>query len=54
MMDISGRIVKEIFSGRISPDKNEIRMDGRDLAKGIYFCELKTAHQTLTTKIIVQ
>ncbi|MEO8146344.1 MAG: T9SS type A sorting domain-containing protein [Bacteroidia bacterium] len=52
--DVTGRKIKNVFTGKLSSGIQEIKIDSKDLGKGIYFCEVKTISKSFKTKTIIQ
>ncbi len=51
--DAYGKMVKTILNKQITERKQDIQVDCSDLARGIYYCKLKTKNQTEIQKIII-
>lgn len=54
LFDISGRKVKELFSGNFSSGQQDIQVEVSDLLKGIYFCQIISSGKISTARIIIQ
>ena len=53
LFDISGKRIKDLFSGNFSSNKNiKVKTDG--LATGIYLLKVNTGNQSVTKKLIVK
>jgi PKD repeat protein len=53
--DVLGRIVYEVFSGRLPYGKSSFRLSGKEIgAAGIYFLNVSSGNQTRTLKLIVE
>lgn len=52
IVDITGRIVKNILSKNLQPRKNNITIDLIELNSGLYFCKIKTDENFQTIKLI--
>ena len=53
LFDISGKSIKDLFSGNFSSNKNiKVKTDG--LATGIYLLKVNTGNQSVTKKLIVK
>jgi hypothetical protein len=53
LIDILGRIVKEITNGNYSAGNHNVTIDASKLASGIYFCRLETNTGFVQTKKLV-
>lgn len=53
LYDVLGRKVKTLVRGIISPGVHEIKLEGGDLASGIYFYVLSAAHRILSGKALL-
>ena len=53
VLDIQGRLVKNVVSGSYSKGDNKIQVDGNDLASGLYFVQLLTNSHPHYTKILL-
>jgi len=56
--NILGQKVRVLFDGQAVPGRNRVEWDGRDqshnpVASGIYFYRLKTAHASMTRKMLL-
>jgi len=51
--DITGRNVKTLINGHQSSGNYSITLNSQTLAKGIYFCSLKTDARQITKKLII-
>jgi hypothetical protein len=51
--DNSGRVVKNIFKGKLSPGEHTIRMDLPDLSNGVYLCRLYADADTICKPFVI-
>jgi hypothetical protein len=51
--DIAGRKVRTLLNGIQAPGSHELPFDGRGLASGIYFYQLKAGNKTFTKKLVL-
>jgi agmatine deiminase len=54
LTDVTGRKVREVFSGVIKSGEQFIPVDVRGLVPGIYFLEMGSGDQTITKKLLVR
>lgn len=54
LMDVTGRIIRHVFSGMLNPGERFITADLRNLSPGIYFLEMKCGNRHLTRKLLVR
>lgn len=54
LYDISGRLIKKVFEGRVKAGLNEISFSGENLSSGVYFLRLETKEKNLTEKLLFQ
>ncbi len=55
LFNVKGEFVKSIFSGNVrGHEKNQIQLDGSELAQGVYLCKLSTETETKFIKLILQ
>ncbi|MEO8085497.1 MAG: T9SS type A sorting domain-containing protein, partial [Bacteroidota bacterium] len=54
LKDVTGRDVREVFSGTLNKGQQFISVDVRNLSSGIYFLEMKTNDKILTRKLLVR
>ena len=58
LCDLTGRVVRELASGRQKPGRYTVRWDGRDsrgrsLAPGVYFCRFRASDRQSVEKLLV-
>lgn len=53
LIDVQGRVVKNLFSGAVLKGLNNLSFD-QDFTAGIYFIKIETKSKTFTGKLIVQ
>jgi hypothetical protein len=53
LYDVTGRLISEIFNGRLKIGTNEIPIRSNKLTAGIYFIRIKVGEDTITEKIII-
>jgi hypothetical protein len=53
LYDVTGRLVDEIFNGKLKVGTNEIPIQSKKLAAGVYFVRLETSGYEKTEKIIL-
>ena len=53
MVDLQGRIVKNVFSGKQPGGLRNLEMDLSGLQKGLYFVSLNADGQSMVKKVIV-
>ena len=53
MFDVTGRMVKRVFNGRISAGNHSMRLATAELSSGIYFVELKALGERKISRILV-
>jgi hypothetical protein len=51
--DIAGRKVRTLLNAIKTPGSHEVPFDGRGLASGIYFYQLKAGNKTFTKKLVL-
>ncbi|MEI6088872.1 MAG: FG-GAP-like repeat-containing protein [bacterium] len=54
LVDVSGRKIKEIYSGFMNKGQNVYSLEKSDIAGGMYYLLLKTADAQKATKIIIE
>ena len=52
--DLSGRNLRQLFSGVLSAGSHEVDITTEGISPGVYICELKTSMGIATVKLIVQ
>jgi hypothetical protein len=53
MYDVTGKLVKTVFSGQANKGLQIVDFDSSDMPQGVYFCRLESDHLTQTQKVIV-
>ena len=53
MYDVTGKMVKNIFSGQAAQGLQIVDFDSSDIPAGVYFCRLESDHLTQTQKVII-
>ncbi|MGD0711231.1 MAG: T9SS type A sorting domain-containing protein [Bacteroidales bacterium] len=53
MFDITGKLVKKIYSGQAEMGLNIANFESNDLTEGIYFLRLESDHLTQTQKVVI-
>ena len=53
MYDITGKLVKNIFSGQAEQGLQIANFNCGDLPEGIYFCRLESDHLIQTQKVVI-
>ncbi len=58
VVDVRGRLVRRISSGRFPAGLHRLAWDGRDgggraVASGVYFCRLRVADRTFERRIVM-
>jgi type IX secretion system substrate protein len=53
MYDVTGKMVKNIFSGEAAQGLQIIDFNSSDMPSGVYFCRLESDHLTQTQKVII-
>jgi hypothetical protein len=58
LYDVSGRLVRELGSGRFGAGIHSVRWDGRDgegrpVSSGVYFCRMKTGVYSATSRLVL-
>lgn len=53
LYDVTGRLVNEIFHGRVKVGSNRIPVNSEELSAGIYFIRIETDEETITEKVII-
>lgn len=54
ILDVDGRIVKNLVNGKQDKGQYNIKINVQDLTSGIYFCQLVSGNKKVTQKIIVK
>ncbi|CAN5415016.1 hypothetical protein BH11BAC1_BH11BAC1_08480 [soil metagenome] len=54
LKDVTGRNIREVFSGILNKGEQFITVDMRNLSSGIYFLEMKMSDKILTRKLLVR
>lgn len=53
MYDVTGKMVKTIFSGQADKGLQIVEFNSSELPQGVYFCRLESDHLTQTQKVII-
>ena len=53
LYDVTGRLVNEIFHGKVNIGSNRIPVNSEELSAGIYFIRIETDEKTITEKVII-
>jgi hypothetical protein len=53
MYDITGKLVKNIYSGQAEQGLQIVNFDSNNLPEGIYFCRLESDHLIQTQKVVI-
>jgi hypothetical protein len=53
LFDITGKLIKTIYSGQTSQGLQIINFDSSELPQGIYFCRLESDHLMQTQKVVI-
>ena len=53
MLDIQGRLVKQIANGSYSEGLNNIKINGEDLSSGLYFIQLLAGDDVKYNKVLL-
>jgi hypothetical protein len=53
IMDLKGRILKEIIRKKVQPGMHKLKIDVHDLNSGIYVCEFKAGIYKETRKLLI-
>lgn len=51
--DITGKVIKTIYTGQISAGVHQFELNGNNLSSGIYFCRLESDNFTKSIKMIL-
>jgi hypothetical protein len=53
LVDILGRVVKEITAGSYEAGTHQVKLDASDLSSGIYFYKLEAGNFVSTKKLVL-
>jgi hypothetical protein len=53
MYDVTGKMVKSIYSGNANQGLQIVDFDSSDIPAGVYFCRLESDHLTQTQKVVI-
>ena len=54
LYDGKGSFVKNIYSGKLAPGLQQMKVDGNNRANGVYYCEVIINGQRMLRKMILQ
>jgi hypothetical protein len=54
LLDVAGRTVRVLASGRRSAGNFRLRLDDAELAPGVYLARLRAGRQVLTSKVVIE